>query len=142
MASGVGFGSFGLRLFGAVMEADIVALQLAVEGGAANTEHFAGESFVAMCLLEDAQDCHALHFSERCGGKGRGVLCVHRLSDGLFRANGGRKILDVDGMLIAESDSASDAVFQFADIAGPIVLKKALHGRGRDLHRRARGVAI
>jgi len=45
--------------------------------GTADVEHSAGEGFVAMGLLENAKDGHALHFGESGDGQGRpGWLCI------------------------------------------------------------------
>ena len=47
---------------------DVIALQLPVEGGAADAEHFAGESLVTIHLCEDALDGGALDILEVGGG--------------------------------------------------------------------------
>ena len=133
MAGGVGFrGCFGL--FCGAAERNVVALEFAIERGAADAEHFTGESFVAMSLFEDAEDSHFFHFGERGGGERRRILYIRIDVDCLLGAHGGRKVADVDGLAISESDGAGDAVFKFAHVAGPVVLKKALHGRGGELH--------
>src|SRR5579883_3125325 len=116
----------GLHGVGSLFAAksDVVALEFAIEGGATDTEHFAGER-----LLEDAQDGHALHFRQSGGGKGSGFRAVWRLGTrGLLRADGGRQVFDVHHLMIPERYSASDAVLQFADVARPVVLQQALHG--------------
>ena len=45
-----------------------------------------------------------------------------------------RQIVDINDLMIAEGDGAGDAIFEFAHVSRPIVLQKALHGRGRDLN--------
>jgi len=52
----IGFFDFRVGFYG-----DVVALQLAIEGGAADAEHFAGKGLVAVGLFEHAEDGHAFH---------------------------------------------------------------------------------
>src|SRR5260370_14752229 len=44
--------------------------------------------------------------------------------------------------MVTERHGASDAIFQFSYVAGPIVVQQAFHRRGSDLQVCARGVAI
>src|SRR5208282_4200318 len=60
----------------------------------------------------------------------------------LSPANGGRQIADVNRAVIAQRYSASDAILEFAHVARPIVLKKTLHCRGRDLDVFTRRIAV
>jgi hypothetical protein len=41
---------------------DVVTLELAIESGATDAQHFPRESFVAVGLFEHAENRHALHF--------------------------------------------------------------------------------
>src|SRR5262249_37080786 len=128
IACGSFHGGFG---FVVGVEANVIALELAIKRGAADAEHFAGEGFVTVSLLEDAKNGHALHFRERGGGKSGCIGNRGKIGPGgLFGTDGGRKILDVYGLLVAEGHGAGDTVFEFADVPGPLVLQKALHGGG------------
>ena len=60
--------------------ADVVAFEFAVERGAADAEHAAGEGFVAFDLLEDALDGGAFDVFEIGGGersRGSAVAGTH-----------------------------------------------------------------
>ena len=51
-----------------------------------------------------------------------------------FRArNCRRQIVDFDDTLIAESDGTLQAIFQFANIAGPVISEHRFHGIAGDL---------
>src|SRR5579863_1374571 len=58
-------GGWGLRA-----RADVVALEFAVEGCAADAQHLAGHDFVAVDLFEDALDGGAFDVFEVVGGEG------------------------------------------------------------------------
>src|SRR5271170_278363 len=99
-------------LFGGFADSDVVALQLAIESGAADAEHFPGERLVSVGLFKDAENGHAFHLRQRGGGKGSGVLRIGVKALRLLGANGGRQIGDVNGAVIAEGDGASDTIFE------------------------------
>src|SRR5271155_1946042 len=129
--------------------ADIVALEFAVERGAADAEHASGEGFVAFYLLEDTLDGGAFDVFEIggvernrdsaiCGTRfgrgreignhfGRGI----QVSPGCSQIHGGdgrRQIAEVDQVSVAQSDGALHAVLEFANVAGPVVIHKSFHG--------------
>jgi len=91
----VGF-RFGSFFFFRAAGGDVVALEFAIERRTADAEHLAGECFVAMCLLENAKDGHALHSAratvDRGLASGGDISSVPGCS---VRMAGG--ILDVDG---------------------------------------------
>src|SRR5579883_889609 len=91
---------------------DVVAFQLAVEGGAADPQHLARQHLVSFYLFEDALDGVAFDVLE-VGGHGQ-----------------------VDG------GGPRDAVLQFAHVAGPVVLEQRLHGGAGHLHRASGGAAL
>src|SRR6267142_124072 len=121
---------------------NVVALQLAVERGTAYSEHFSGQGFVAIGLLEDPKNGHAFHLGQGRGGNRGRVLWRERSRGRLLGADGGRQIVYINGVMIAERDGAGDAVFQFADVAGPIVMQQALHRGGSNLEIGASGIAV
>ena len=52
---------------GFVARADVVAFELAIEGGAADAKHFSGAGLVSVDLIEDASDGGALDVFEIVG---------------------------------------------------------------------------
>src|SRR6266852_1623679 len=121
---------------------NVVALELAVKRSAAYTQHLAGKRLVAIGLLEDAQNGHALHFGECRGGKGCGILGRQRRSGRLLGADGGWQVVDVDHLAVAKSDGAGDAILELPDVSRPIVVQETLHGRRGDLEICAGRVAV
>src|SRR5579863_5892330 len=121
---------------------NVVALQLAIKRCAADAEHASGKSFVAFYLLEHALDRRALDVFEI--GRSHGVIAAQELSvtGGSCRPDAGGKVPGIDEAMIAEGDSALDAIFQFTHVARPVVLQKRFHGRAADLNRRAGSEAI
>src|SRR5271156_3188870 len=137
--------SFSLRrelhfVFVRGAQGDVVELELAIERGAADAEHSAGEGFIAAGFFEDAEDGHALEIGQGGGGEGGGVA-VGRAAI-LRSADGGRQIFDIYHVMIAEGYGAGYTIFQFADVAGPFVLQETFHGRGSDLNIFSGGVAV
>src|SRR6266853_4207534 len=116
---------------------DVVALQFAIEGSATDAEHPAGQSLVALDLRKDALDGGALDIFQVSGTKVGGAAGESRGIErfGLdFRARDRRRqIVDFDDALIAESDGPLQTIFQFADIAGPVIGQHGLHGIAGDL---------
>ena len=55
LADGVGF------------HGDVVAFELAVQRGSADPQHLSSEGFIAVGLLEHAENCHAFHLREGGG---------------------------------------------------------------------------
>ena len=104
----------GLRLAGP----DVVAFELAVEGGPADAQHLSRERLVAFHLLEDA-----------CDGGAFDVLEIGSASAGMTRSrcpglreraerDRWRQIVEVDGPAVAQGDGALDAILQLAHIPG------------------------
>ena len=98
---------------------NIVKLQFAIERGAADSQHSAGERFVAAGLLENAQDRYALKVGQRRSGK-RGVAAFRAIGV-LDHGNGRRKIAGVNRVMIAQRNRARDAILQFPHITRPVV---------------------
>src|SRR5580704_2368341 len=121
---------------------NVVTLQFSIKGSAADAEHLASEGFVAVRLLEDAEDRHAFHFRQSGCGKRSGVLGRGHCHGRGIHPDGGREVADIDDAMIAEGYRAGDTVFQLANIAGPIVLKETFHRGCGDLKVFPAGVAI
>src|SRR5713226_502587 len=120
-----------------IAAADVVALQLAIEGGAADAEHLAGQGFVPFDLGKDPLDGGALDIFQvsgtEVGGAAGKFLRIGRFGVDFRARDRGRQIVDFDDALIAESDGALQAIFEFADIAGPVISQHGLHGVAGDL---------
>src|SRR6202022_1503724 len=105
--------------------ADVITLQLAIEGGAADAEHLAGQSLVSIDLRKDTLDGGALDIFQIGGAKLGGAAGEFGRIEWLgldFRTrNRRRQIVDFDDALIAESNGSLQAIFQFANIAGPVI---------------------
>src|SRR5215813_282262 len=125
----------GLARYRMASTADVIALQFAVKRGTADAEHFPRECFVTFDLLEDALDGGAFDVFEvggrywRCGARRIAFRCLRGGGDRW------RQIVDVERLLVAEGNGALNAVFQFANVARPVVLEQRLHGGVGDLHR-------
>src|SRR5579863_8557235 len=127
---------------GVSFDGDVVSLQLAIERGAADSQHFSGESFVSVRLLEDAQNRHSLHFRQCGRGKRSSVRSRHGRGRRLFAADSRRQVSHVDNVSVAERDCARDAILQFPDVARPFVVQQALHGGRGHLNVCTRSVAV
>src|SRR5208337_2568348 len=96
-----------LRLFA---YPDVVTLQLAIEGGTADAEHLAGQSFVSVDLGKDAFDGGALDISQVCGmevGGAAGELWrIQRFGLDFQVRDRGRQVVDFEDALISQSDGA------------------------------------
>ena len=110
--------------------ADVVALELAVEGGAADAEHLAGHGLVAFHLLEHALDGGPFDVFEIIGRQ-------HILSDPFRRFPcmgeaeamvGGRSPMSMVRR-VAQRHCPLDAVLQFAHVSRPVILQQAFHRR-------------
>src|SRR6266853_2772845 len=116
---------------------DVVALQFAIEGSATDAEHPAGQSLVALDLGKDALDGGALDIFQVSGAEVSGAAGesgrIERLGLDFRARDRRRQIVDLDDALITESDRTLQAIFEFADIAGPVIRQHGLHGVAGDL---------
>src|SRR5579859_1989397 len=142
--------------------ADVVALELAVEGSAADPEHASGKRFVAVDLLEDTLDGGPLDIFKVGGrdwlasglrtrsvtreiGIKHGISCRGRCRRGLSLSAGSdarRKVAQIDDLAVAQGYGALDAVLEFADVARPIILHQRFHRGAGYVHFRVRRVAF
>src|ERR1700675_2369053 len=116
--------------------ADVVALQFAIEGGAADAEHSAGQSLISLDLGKNALNGGALDIFQvsgaEVGGAARESRRIGRFGLDFRARDRRRQIVDLDDALITESDGTLQTVLQFADIAGPVISQHRFHGVARD----------
>ena len=112
--------------------ADAVLLELAVEGSFSDAEEAGGEEFIAFELADGSQDGLAFQF-----GNGEDAWAAVGAEGGLFAAfgfgvgvepcadglEGYGEIADVEDGAGAEGAGSFDGVFEFADVAGPVIGK-------------------
>src|SRR5215467_14033947 len=55
---------FGVAVFCAALQRNVVAFQFAIKGGPADSQHFSCKGLVSTRLLKDPQNGHALHLGE------------------------------------------------------------------------------
>src|SRR6202795_1439835 len=117
--------------------ADVVALQFAIEGGAADAEHSAGQSLISLDLGKNALNGGALDIFQvsgaEVGGAARESRRIGRFGLDFRARDRRRQIVDLDDALITESDGTLQTIFEFADIAGPIISQHGPHGVAGDL---------
>ena len=91
-----------------------------------NAEEFGGLREVAVCLFDGLQDELLLHV----------IHCFVIIRQVLRRRTGGqqrfRKIIRHDHVCVAKNDRAFDGIFQFANIAGPVICHQTVPRFRRD----------
>ena len=97
-----------------------VATNFAIQSTAADLEASSCFMLVPVAFLEHSENQPPLGFGKRGGG----WIC-----GGLSEEQG--QMPPLDHGILSENNSMAYGVFQLADIAGPVVVHKELHGAGR-----------
>src|SRR5882724_317597 len=101
---------------------DVILLELAVQRGLSDAQHARGGQFIASRFTQGAQDGPALEFLERK----QLILFGKAVTGGELQI--GRQVRGMQDRTSAKSDAALDGIFEFADVARPVVSDKPLHG--------------
>src|SRR5713101_6884303 len=149
-------GDEGFVATAAAADIDAEALDFLVERGERDHEALGGFGLVPVGALEHVDDDAALDFvhdlEERrltaVGGGARAGFGRQRqefrklqahAADDFLAADGLREQVDVDALLRGKNDGTLHDIFEFADVAGPIVVHQELHSRGSEM---AQGLGI
>src|SRR5712692_5225587 len=141
----------------AAADVDAEALDFLVERGERDHEALGGFGLVPIGALEHIDNDAALDFvhdleerrlaavgsGARAGLAGQGRQEFRKLqayaADDFLGADALREQVDGDALLRGKNDGALDDIFEFADVARPIVVHQELEGRGSEM---AQGLGI
>src|SRR5271166_1926719 len=121
---------------------DVIALELSIQGGAADTEHLTRHCLVSLHLFEDALNRRPFNVLQVGRGHRIGDYADRHFGGRGGRCDGGRQIPEIDDLAIAQCHGPLDAVFQFANVSRPVILQQALHRSMGHLHRTVGRVAV
>src|SRR5262249_40434168 len=126
---------------GAFTECDVIALEFAIKGGPADTQHLSSEHFVAVHLFKNSLNRDPLQFFQvRAGCERLGLdqiaLCRYLMIG--IRMDCRWEIMDFQYFLAAESHCAFNHILQLANVSRPVILQHAFHGCRRNSNHSSR----
>jgi hypothetical protein len=110
-------GSGGARCHGRLLGG---ALQKAVQAGAADSQDLRGADAIAVAHFQNAADVDAADLVERQ----RSPIFFEGGATALRLLQSGGQVRDINEIGIGGDGGAGDDVFEFADVAGPVVLEE------------------